>query len=533
MNQKNKSLKTKKIIDLILSLILLLCVIVSFYFIFQVDLIPTKWTVLLFLICLCLWAILFVLTFKKIPKIITYIKRFLMVVLSVMLSVAGFYMHKIDKTISNVSTTQISDDGTKLIEKAKLFIVCLNDSEYEKIEQLDSMAIGFQNGSDLMRGEMIKGYLNQAIEYEVYEKMDYTSLYNDLMEGIIPAIAMSEEYYTMSLANIKDFKDNVRIIQTYEYEELKDNTKTKDITSEVFTVYLSGLDNVGSPDQQTRTDTNLLLIVDPIANHIQMVSLPRDGYVPNSATYYMNDKLTHTGMYGISTCVSTIENFYGIKIDYYAKVSFNSLIQIVDIIGGIEVDVEIDFCEQDENRSFKKENLICLTAGKQTLNGKQALAYSRHRKTAGYDNPGRERAQQRVIKGIINKLLSPTSISHIADLLEIIPQYVITDMPSNQISQFVANELEHIAPWTISSIPSNNGCFDSQYVSSVSSSFGRLDVYLFDQEDVQILLNAIDGASNKKAFNEFAFDFNNLYENCPQVNDDPNITWDYEAYNPH
>ena len=125
MNQKNKPLKSKKLIDLILCLILLISILVSFYFIFQVDLIPTKWMVLLFLICLCLWAILFVLTFKKIPKILIYFKRCFIVLLSVVLGVAGFYMHKIDKTLSNVSTTQVSDDGTKLIEKAKLFIVCL------------------------------------------------------------------------------------------------------------------------------------------------------------------------------------------------------------------------------------------------------------------------------------------------------------------------------------------------------------------------------------------------------------------------
>ena len=171
-----------------------------------------------------------------------------------------------------------------------------------------------------------------------------------------------------------------------------------DVTKDTFTVYLSGLDNMGSPDQQTRSDTNLILIVNPKANHIDMVSLPRDGYIPNAAYDYKNDKLTHTGNDGIENSVETIQNFFGIPIDYYARVSFNSLIEIVDTIGGIDVDVEIDFCEQDENRSFKKEDLICLKKGKQHLNGKQALAYSRHRKTKGYDNAGRERAQQRIIK---------------------------------------------------------------------------------------------------------------------------------------
>ena len=78
----------------------------------------------------------------------------------------------------------------------------------------------------------------------------------------------------------------------------------------------------------------------------------------------------------------TISQFFGIPVDYYARVSFNSMIEIVDTIGGIDV-MGTDFCEQDENRSFKKDDLICLKKGEQHLDGKQALAYSRHRKTEG------------------------------------------------------------------------------------------------------------------------------------------------------
>ena len=107
---------------------------------------------------------------------------------------------------------------------------------------------------------------------------------------------------------------------------------------------------------------------------------------------------------------------------------------------------------QDENRSFKKDDLICLKKGEQHLDGKQALAYSRHRKTEGYDNAGRERAQQRIIKAIINKLISPSALGYVNDLLDVAPNYVITDMPANQITKFVSSELDNMKPWTISSV---------------------------------------------------------------------------------
>lgn len=209
------------------------------------------------------------------------------------------------------------------------------------------------------------------------------------------------------------------------------------------------------------------------------------------------------------------------------------MIEIVDTIGGINVDVEIDFCEQDENRSFKKDDLICLKKGEQKLDGKQALAYSRHRKTVGYDNAGRERAQQRIIKAIIDKLLSPSAITYVNDLLEIAPNYVITDMSPDQITSFVSSELDSLKPWTISSIISDTGVYDSRYVASLNPADGLSDVYLFNKDEVQAVLNAYDGAKNQLKLDEFHFNIDDLNIDTPKVNDDPTIVWDTMANDPH
>ena len=118
--------------------------------------------------------------------------------------------------------------------------------------------------------------------------------------------------------------------------------------------------------------------------------------------------------------------------------------------------------------AFKKEDLICLKKGKQHLNGKQALAYSRHRKTKGYDNAGRERAQQRIIKAIINKLISANGLTKVNDLMDIAPNYIITNMPAEKIADFVSGELNELKPWTISSITSDNGVYEDLYGKSGS-----------------------------------------------------------------
>ena len=136
--------------------------------------------------------------------------------------------------------------------------------------------IGFQNTSDLDCANYLKEQLSNAITYTPYDAMDYTTLLFDLRNDTIPAVAISENFYEMAIAYDDTLIANLRIIETYIREKLIEYS-TKDITKEAFTIYLSGLDNVGSPDQQTRTDTNLILIVNPRAKHIGMVSLPRDG----------------------------------------------------------------------------------------------------------------------------------------------------------------------------------------------------------------------------------------------------------------
>ena len=149
------------------------------------------------------------------------------------------------------------------------------------------------------------------------------------------------------------------------YTKTWEDDSNKDLSTEGFTVYISGIDELGTPDQQLRSDVNILLFINPLAHHVTMVSIPRDAYLPNKAyedSEFALDKLTHTGLYGIDTTVETVEDFFDIDIDDHARISFSSVIEIVDALGGIDVDVEIDFCEQDEYRNKDEAHQICLSS---------------------------------------------------------------------------------------------------------------------------------------------------------------------------
>ena len=173
----------------------------------------------------------------------------------------------------------MNKDGT-ISKKNKLYIVSLKENKFNNINDLQNSAIGFQNGSDVDNASFMKEELRKDIStYSETEALDYTTLFTDLENKTIQAVAISDTYYNIACANQEGLQDKLTILETYE-REIKETKVQKDITKETFTVYVSGLDSMGSPDQQTRTDTNIILIVNPRANHIDMVSLPRDGYMP-------------------------------------------------------------------------------------------------------------------------------------------------------------------------------------------------------------------------------------------------------------
>ncbi len=523
--QKPKRYYTRTI-DLLFLLVFLIVSIVSFYIAFTFGILPVKWTMAAAGILLLIFLILFMLSMKKLPKWAVIVKRLFIILLTVMIGTGGYFLDKSRSTLHKMSKNAAGST-------TEIYVVVKKGSGIDSLSQLEGKTIGYQKGVDKINAAYAKEQVDKEVSNTTAkDELDYTTLYSDLNLETVNAFVISDSYYDMSKSNIDGFADHVDIIQTYKRKNDTASGPDIDVTKDTFTVYLSGLDNMGSPDQQTRSDTNLILIVNPKANHIDMVSLPRDGYIPNAAYNYQNDKLTHTGNDGIENSVETIQNFFGIPIDYYARVSFNSLIEIVDTIGGIDVDVEIDFCEQDENRSFKKEDLICLKKGKQHLNGKQALAYSRHRKTKGYDNAGRERAQQRIIKAIINKLISANGLTKVNDLMDIAPNYIITNMPAEKIADFVSGELNELKPWTISSITSDNGVYEDLYVASLDPSLGASNVYLFSRDEVHAVVNAYDGARKQLKLNSFAFDLNNLYANTPNINTSEKIRYADMAQNP-
>ena len=187
------------------------------------------------------------------------------------------------------------------------------------------------------------------------------------------------------------------------------------------------------------------------------------------------------------------------------------------------MDVEIDFCEQDENRNKDEAHQICLSKGEQHLDGRQALAYARHRKSEGYDTAGRERAQQRILKAVIDKLLSAEGISSLNALFDIIPSYVITNMPADKIAAFARAQLSDMRAWSIESLSLDNGV--NAHMMFQASLNDYSDAYIFSRQDVQYIEWAYESNATRPKMSDFSFNLSNIAAGTKQISDDGSCVW--------
>ncbi len=188
----------------------------------------------------------------------------------------------------------------------------------------------------------------------------------------------------------------------------------------------------GQGSDHSRSDALVLATLNNKAKTVKLVSIPRDSYV--YIPYIEDeDKITHAHAFGGTIAsIETVEELFDIPVDYYVRMNFNAFIEVVDALGGIEVDVNIPyaFYELDENDNKS----IYLEPGLQELNGSEALALARTRK---HDSDiMRGQRQQDIIKAIAQKASSVTSISKYDDILEAIGDNMKTDMTFDEMKSF-------------------------------------------------------------------------------------------------
>ncbi|MDR1798815.1 MAG: LCP family protein, partial [Bifidobacteriaceae bacterium] len=263
---------------------------------------------------------------------------------------------------------------------------------------------------------LVEGAVQELVEVNLVPLPDPADIASQLTGQTIDAAVLDSNYLDMYEEANPDFYDSIKVLTTFELKAADVAQATPDAptrepgTDAPFIVYISGIDTFGSIELTARSDVNILIVLNPATHKILLVNTPRDYYLQLHGTTGIKDKLTHAGLYGIQMSIDTLQDLYGISIDYYVRVNFTSLVRIVDTLDGINVESQYAFTSRYGHYYFAQ--------GDNYLNGDQALAFSRERYAFEGGDRTRGQNQQQVIKGLIKKATQPGNLLRYNQMLD-------------------------------------------------------------------------------------------------------------------
>lgn len=458
-NQLNSKWRKKD--RLISTLFIIFQAVVSCVFIgllYQLNLLPLKYMLVVVLVIAFLF--LLILSSQLIKKRHSKRKlggRILSVILMGLMLFSSNYVLKANKLFNNVSGGNF--------ETISVPVYVLTENPAQSITDIKDGIFAINKVSDRANTDeaiqKINDYLGQPIEVQEYDT--YQDMLDALLSGEVDAMIMNEAYEAITEQHNADFDTLTRILYSVEIRKtLSLSANKKDITDTTFTLYISGIDTYGPVSTVSRSDVNILVTVNPKTHQILLTNIPRDYYV-TLHTYQAKDKLTHAGIYGIEESIATLEDLIGIDVDYYARVNFSSVEEIVDALGGITVD----------NPQYFTTGQYDFPAGQLYLDGSQALSFSRERYSFAGGDRERGKNQQRVIVGMINKMTSSAILTNYSSILDAVSGSFQTNMSSSEIQSLVKMQIEEMAGWEVLSYS-----LDGSGASLETYSYGSTPLYV-------------------------------------------------------
>lgn len=349
-------------------------------------------------------------------------------------------INKVDKTVDIVT-----DKGTE--EKTEMVIAVLADSDVEKITDLSELLIGYLDDYDVNSSKKVMDEIDKSVggsaNYNAFD--DKFAMVDALYNQTIKAMILNKANIDVIKdgEGYEDFEDKVKIIYSSEitnFIEIVDKEQNTNLNQ--FVVYISGIDTFGDVSVRSRSDVNILAVVNTKTKHIQLINTPRDYYIEHPKSNGVKDKLTHAGLYGVENSIGALENLYGVNINYYVRMNFSGFEDIIDAMGGIDV-----YSDKD----FTVEPVKHYTVGVNHLSGIEALAFARERHAFAAGDIQRGQNQMNVIIAMINKLSSKDVLYNYSNVLDGIAGTFQTDMTSDDIYALVKKQLVDNTKYTIDS----------------------------------------------------------------------------------
>lgn len=428
----------------------------------RIDILPTGMLFLIIAILgiiMCLFVIVWLFhTRRLVPKVLMGV---LVVLVGLGGLIGGHYLQDTDKMFSQI--TNLTDKQANTMT-----VFAMQESKIEVPKQLNaSTVVGIDPSEDPTGTEgAIEKLKQQGANFQTQTYENCFALVDALYNHEVDAIIFPENVHGILYEEAND--DNkynalttfTNVVDQYVYYSDRDQTTinqanpVQNIMVDPFTVMVSGNDSYGSINQVTRSDVNMLVTVNPKTAQVLILSIPRDAYLPISckknptacsAVSGQFDKLTHSGLYGVAATESTLEDAFDVEINYYARINFSSLINIVDAIGGIDVEVEPGL----EVDRFYANGTEGVHAGINHLNGERALAFVRERHAYVDGDNQRVRNQQIALKALLKALLSPKMVVNYPEVMTALSTAFDTNMTSKEIKSLLTLELSRFPNWNI------------------------------------------------------------------------------------
>lgn len=449
--KKNKINKIFSIITLVLSAILIILL-------GKLNVIPDKYFIPIIIVLLIINLINVLFSFKmKLKKKGKITLLVLSVIISLISLVGSIYLFR----------TIVFMGGNfrfKGYSTENYSVLVLKDSDYNKIEDLEDKNVGFLKNK-LDYENKVKERIDSKVDSNLVELSDAHSLKEKLYNQEIEAMVIEDSYISILKEEDEEFESKTRVIYTFSLKyKVEDISKDVNVTKDVFTIYIAGIDTYGTISSVSRSDVNMLATVNPKTHQVLLTSVPRDYYVQLHGTTGYKDKLTHAGIYGVDMSVKTLEDLLGIEINYYVRVNFTSVVKLVDALKGIDVYSEYDFNSNAGNTSYSGFHYY---KGYNHLNGEQALAFARTRKAFLAGDRVRGQNQQAVIEALIRKICTPAIITSYTSILDSLEGSFETNLSMDDITKLAKHQIDKMPSWSVTS-NSLDGSDASEYTYSYS-----------------------------------------------------------------
>lgn len=466
------------------------------------------------------WNLLNLLRRKYKGLIITSIITLLFIIV---FSVSSYYINFVYSNINGMK------EKNEVIYNS--YLIVLSDKTFNKDSVIGIIDKDIDKDNYDLAQKLIK-------EKKLYNKVeyynDYIKLIDDLYKGVIDAAIVPGNFENLVKNEVGFENIDSDVKKVFEYSEKKKNedldlVSNKDF-NEPLTFLFLGVDSEGdglNASSSFNGDTLMLMSINPKTLNAILLSIPRDTYVPIACNKNNYAKINSSAGFGTSCVISTINNLMGINIDYYVKINFKGVVDLVEAVEGIDVFVEAPtytpnkykgkVCEQNSDRQFGNK-LVCMEPGLQTLNGEQALAYARCRHMYIGSDLDRVRHQQQVVEALANKALHFSSIKDLQNILTAVSKNISTNMDTdtmlsgyNVLKNVVGSKLSGTDGLNISKATLETYSLNV-YVPQSGRNTSAQGYYLSSLNDIKHAFNVVLEKEKDEMVKTFSFSVNETYE---------------------